>query len=47
MQTKQQIQLSRAGLCHLLRAGKWELNFISNSSMISLALEVKLICFRG
>lgn len=44
MQTMQQIQLKKVGLYHLRRAGKQELNFISNSYMILLALEVKPIC---
>lgn len=39
MQTKQQIQLNKVG--------KQELNFISKLYMISLAFEVKHICFRG
>lgn len=39
MQTKQQIQLNKVG--------KQQLNFISNLYMISLAFEVKCICFRG
>lgn len=31
MQNQQQIQLKEGGLCHLLTAGKEELNFIFNS----------------
>lgn len=40
MQNQQQIQLKEGGLCNLLTAGKLELNFIFNSYIISLSLEV-------